>query len=330
MSEQVLSQDEVSALLETVEETNEPAEGEVTNPVDPPSESKPDYSLANKRTLFPRVKQQNLTPELEASLTAVHESFSYNSASILSVALRAQTLFKLENMEQMGYDDFLRGLPEPSSLWALRVGSGEGHFLLCLEPSLVHIMVDFLMGGEGSLPKDRNSITELDQSVIESAIESMCEELKKAWGRVLEFDLTIDSHETRPGLLHFYSPSELVVCVKMVMTVAMNEGSVFLGVPGRLLTELTARLEHQVRTRTEEAEEAAQQITQIVRDLPTSLEAGLKSTIVSVSELLNVKEGDVVKLDHRIEDPVSVSVNGQAKFLANVVVSNNERVIEIV
>jgi len=340
VTEERLSQDEVEALLETIDQPTPPAETETgaeaaseeelrKEPVDKPAQN-PD-SPDSLKTVFPKLRAQTLTEDLESTLALVHDGFAHRIASALSVSLRTQTHLRLESMQALSYDEFLPGLPEPSSVWALRVGSHSQQIMLCFQPSLVHAMIDFLMGGTGVIPKERQSITDLDQSVIRSVVESFCTELQKAWHRMLEFDLTIHSHETRPGFLHSQSPGQQVILITLDMIVGQTEGQVFLGIPESMVDELSTRLDHQSQTRTvQRVEEAIKKIKHLVLDLPSILEACLAETMITASELLGVRVGDVIKLDQRINSPISVTVNGLSKFSANVVVSNEKRVIEIV
>ena len=336
MAENILSQDEVDALLETVQEdegtdgsSQEGERADVGSGQQADGLEETGRSISSRK-VFPMVRLQTLTPDMESALTFVHDSFAYNAGSTVSVALRAQTHLKLERIDQVSYDEFIRGLPEPSSLWALRLESRDDHIVLCMESLLAHSMVDFLMGGEGLLPGEQLGISELDHSVIESIVESLCAELKKAWGRMLDFNLSIDSNETRPGLLQIYSPSELVTLICMVMAIGENEGKLFLGIPGRVTNEAGTRLNHESQVQTQQrVEDGVKKIKQMMLSLPTSLEASLVSTDIPFAELLKIQEGDVVRLDHSIDDPVLVTVNGHQKFSATVVVSQQKRGIEI-
>jgi len=169
VTENILSQDEVNALLETVDQPTPSAETETAAGAASEGESRkepveePD-SHASRKNVFPRLRPQTLTEDLESALALVHDGFAYGIGSALSVSLRAQTHLKLESMQALSHDEFLQGLPEPSSVWALRLVSRRAQIMLCFQPSLVHTMIDFLMGGSGLISKGRQSITELGQS----------------------------------------------------------------------------------------------------------------------------------------------------------------------
>ncbi len=336
MTENILSQDEVNALLQTIDQPTPPVETATGSEAASEEESLEETveeaaSLLSSKDVFPRLRSQTLTEELQAALALVHDGFAYSIGSTLSVGLRAQTHVKLESMQALSHDEFLEELPEPSSVWALRLESRRAQIMVCFQPLLVHTMIDFLMGGAGLIPKGRESITDLDQAVIRTAVESFCKELNNAWQRMLEFDLEIDSHETRPGFLHIRSPNQQVILITLSMIVGQTEGQVFLGIPESVIDELSERLNLQSQTRNEQGgEESIKKVKEVVLDVSSTLEANLSETMITASELLRVRVGDVIKLDHRITDPISITVNGLNKFSANVVASNKKRVIEIV
>ncbi|HSR50113.1 MAG TPA: FliM/FliN family flagellar motor switch protein [Acidobacteriota bacterium] len=350
MSDQILSQDEISALLGSESGAKKKKEAKASGEsgeekaadtakaedilasVDAQtdgSESGPKRSLSVSRNVFPILKPQGLGTELENTLNVVLDSFAQNGISTMAAALRAQVNLKVEGMDQLSYREFIQGLPEPSSIWSLRLNPMGLNVALCLESRLVHAMVDLLMGGNGSVPKIKRSITELDQSVMEGIVTVFCQEFRQAWARVMAFDMEIESRETRPGFLQLYSHGENMISIIMLMRAGETEGQVFWGIPGLMLLKFKNKMEMQSYGRSgQNPEESRERIHRLMADMPTGLNAEVRGTSISVGQLLDMQRGDVVRLDQRVDGPVDLSVNGSPKFKGQVVLSNGHRAIQ--
>lgn len=359
MSEQILSQDEISALLgggggggggggkKKKKKAASPGGGEgaaskaaakaaaiqesVAAQV---AGSSSGPSVAASRNVFPILKPQGLGTELENTLNVVLDSFAQNGVSTLAASLRAQVSLRAEGMDQLSYREFIQGLPEPSSIWSLHLKPVGLNVALCFETRLVHAIVDRLMGGEGTVPKVKRSISELDQSVVESMVKVYCREFEDAWRRIMAFEMTIESRETRPGFLQLYPHGEGMISIIMLMRVGSEtegvEGQVFWGIPASMLMKFKNKLENQSQGRSgQSAEQAHSRIKRIMQEMPTSLEARISGTRVLVSELLEMSAGDVIRIDHRIDSPVEVAVNGSSKFTGHVALSRGRKAVQL-
>jgi flagellar motor switch protein FliM len=331
MTEKVLSQDEINALLDSVGSPEEGTGQSEDGFSRPQNQGGGGADLRSRGTIFPLVKAQTLTKDVQSALTIVYDTFAHKGSSTLTTTLRTQVSFEVEPMEQILYSEFIELLPEPSSLWYLKLTPHDLHVALCLEPTLVHATISVMLGGGNTaVPTTRTNVTELEQSVIETVVQVFCKELEHAWGRVAEVEIGIDNRETRPRLLQIYPPREGIVMVPMKMKVGSIEGGIFWGIPSSLLRILKSNLLQQSQA------ESRQKLGGVVRklksqmlEIPTELEARLADTLVASEDLLNLSEGNILKMEHRVESPIFLSVNGREKFLGQMVYCNDRRAVRI-
>ncbi|MGW8179624.1 MAG: flagellar motor switch protein FliM [bacterium] len=325
MSEKVLSQDEIDALLDAVSD----GEGAV-GPAGAVSQEDRDNGRG-RGTLFPLVKTRALTKEVQTALSIIYDTFAHKGSSTLTTTLRTQVGFNPEPMEQIIYSEFIELLPEPSSLWYLQLKPYGLHVALCLEPALVHAIISVMLGGGNTAePGDRKNVTDLEQSVTETVVLVFCRELEHAWSRVAEVQITIDNRETRPRLLQIYPPRDGFVMLPMKMKVGAIEGGIYWGIPSPLLKILESNLLQQSQAENrEKLAGVVQKIKSKLLNIPTKLEARLSDTMVVSEDLLNMKEGQILKLEHRVDSPIRIRVNGSEKFLGQVVHCNDRRAVKI-
>jgi len=325
MSEKVLSQDEIEALLDAV------GDGEGISPTSSDPQGSGSGGLRGQGTIFPLVKTRALTKEIQTALSIIYDTFAHKGSSTLTTTLRTQVGFTPEPMEQILYSEFIELLPEPSSLWYLQLKPYDLHVALCLEPALVHAIISVMLGGGNTAdPAARNNVTDLEQSVTETVVLVFCRELEHAWSRVAEVEISVDNRETRPRLLQIYPPREGFVMLPMKMKIGSIEGGIFWGIPGPMLKILERNLLMQSQA------ENMQKLAGVVRKLkskvltiPTELEARLSDTMVVAEDLLKMKEGHILKLEHRVDTPIRVKVNGIEKFNGRIVHCNDRRAVKI-
>lgn len=330
MSEKVLSQDEISALLNAVgsEEKGHTGQKAFPSPQRPPREMGPG---GEEGYIFPMAKAQELSRELESALLLVFDGFAHKGSATFSHTFRTQVGFKIHEIEQIFYGDFIESLPEPSSIWYLEVKPQNLHIAVCLEPNLVSSIVSLMLGGSsiGQI-RGRSVITDLEQSIVENAVTVFCRELRHAWSRITDVEFTIDNRETRPRLLRIYPPNETMVVIGMSMKMGVTEGTIYWGLPSGLLKSLHDAFSHQRQA--ESREKLAETVTCLRETsgrFSTRIEACLSTTRVPVSELLELGEGDVLKLEHLVGDPAGILINDCPLFGGEIVLSNDRKAIRI-
>ncbi len=331
MSEKVLSQEEISALLSAVGGDDEsPQQEEASRPKE---RKKQGIELDEREGyLFPMAKAAEISKEVESALALIFDAFAHKGSASFSNNLRTQVAFRLHEVEQIFYGDFIESLPEPSSIWYLMVQPQNLHVAVCLEPDLVASIVAVMLGGAGlSSPRARTQITDLEQAIIENVITIFCQELRQAWSRVLEVEIEIDGKETRPRLLRVYPQNEIMVTMRMSMKIGNSDGTIYWGIPSGLLKSLRDSVSHQrVIESQDQLVAMVNRMKEHTQQFSTVIDAKLSDTSVSLRELINLKPGDVIALDHLVADPALVSINGNCKFRGEIAIANERRTIRMV
>ncbi len=331
MSEKVLSQEEISALLEAIG-TDQASPGSAEADAKSPR-PRSGLELAEREGyIFPMAKATEISKDVESSLALIFDAFAHKGGAAFSNALRTQVAFRLHELEQIFYGDFIESLPEPSSIWYLALSPHNLHIAVCFEPELVGQIVSVMLGSTGAAgpPRARTQITELEQAIVENVVTIFCQELAQAWGRVNPIEITVENRETRPRLLRIYPANEVMITLGMSMKIASAEGTIYWGIPSGLLKTLQESQSHQHQIENkEQQQDLISRMGSHALGFGTVLEAELCETSVSISDLLSVQPGDVISLDHLVTDPTFVTVNGVRKFTGDVVVNNDRRAIRL-
>jgi flagellar motor switch protein FliM len=166
MSKDILSQDEVDALLNGVTgQTDEPPPPEDTSGVRP-------YNLATQERIV-----RGRMPTLEI----INERF----ARLLRIGLfnfvRRSAEISVGPVRVVKYSEFVRNLVVPTNLNLVQVKPLRGTALLIFNPDLVYLVIDNLFGGNGQFHTrvEGRDFTLTEQRMIQRMLAVVFEELEK-------------------------------------------------------------------------------------------------------------------------------------------------------
>jgi flagellar motor switch protein FliM len=257
----------------------------------------------------------------------LHENFARSLASSLSGFLRAFVAVNLVSVEQLAFMEFTQILPSPTSLMALGMKPFDGSAMLELNPSLVFPVLEMLLGGSGqNHNKIEREITEIERSILDGFVRIVLNDLRAAWQPVAAIDFSVESHETQPQLMQILAPNEAVVAIGMEVRIGEIAGLMNLGIPSITVKMLRQKFDQQWTTRKNKpSEDDHARILRLIQPARLSLEAALQGPTLPVSELLDMKAGDVLAFDFPLERPLDLMINGQLKFRGDIVSSGNKR-----
>jgi flagellar motor switch protein FliM len=261
----------------------------------------------------------------------LHENFSRSLASSLSAYLRTYVLVNLVSVEQLSFMEFSQCLPSPTCLVALGMKPFEGSAVLELNPALVFPIIEMLLGGNAKSPlKVTREITEIEQSVMDGIFRIILQDLKSAWHTVTPMEFSVVARETEPQLLRILAPNEAVVAVSIEVRIGENTGMMNIGVPSIVIKMLRHKFDQQWSVRkSESTEDEKARMLRLIRPAMLHLDGRLAGPTLSVSDLMDLQEDDILSFDYPVGRFVDLSISGKLKFRGHVVVAGGKRAFQI-
>jgi flagellar motor switch protein FliM len=261
----------------------------------------------------------------------LHENFARSLASSLSAYLRAYVAVNLVSVEQLSFMEFAGCLPSPTSIVTLGMKPVDGNAVLEINPSLVFPILEMLLGGSGKLgaPVTRE-VTEIEQSILEGLLHVVLHDLRTSWHGVTALEFSIDSHETEPQLLQILAPNEAVVAISLEVRIGDRAGMMNIGIPSIVVKMLRQKFDQQWSVRkTQATEEERSRVLRLIRPAMLQTDIRLHGPTLSVGEILDLDEGDVLAFDYPLSKPVDMLVNGKLKYRGEVVATTRKLGFEV-
>ena len=320
---EILSQDEIDALLEVVEDEDiNPEELEKTS----------DLLEQRQITLYDFKRPNRVSKEQLRSMRAMHDKMARNLASDISSLMRSIVEIQLHSVDQMTYGEFLMSLPSPTSFNVFSLKPLDGKGVIELNPSIVFPMIDRLLGGPG-VPFDTNrEFTDIELNLLEQILRVITQNMKEIWSPIMELYPVIEAKESSPNVVQIVAQNEIVIMVVMEIIIGQTSGMMNICYPVISIESLLPKLASRdlMLSETSSRKSRNKELRALLRGAKIELEAVLGYAKLNMKEVLDLQVGDIIKLNRAADDTVVVKVDGREKFIAEFGVRRYRRTIKIV
>ncbi len=316
MSEQILSQEEVGALLSAMESGDVAMESDEKE--DSPVES---YDLTSKRIML---------RDQFAALDQVYDRFKTSLSNSLSSSLQKPIKLEFVSSEIARFGEFINAFPNPTGFNMFGMEPLIGTALLAIEPNLVFSLIDCMFGGEGKPLSKIREFTIIEQRMIAKFAEDVLKNWEKAWERVCSLKCSVKQTETKPEFVHLFDPDDSVIVIVFSINGDEFSGNIHWCISYHMLEPIKDRLSSGRMSDVDQENRWGARIHELLKKTKVKITAELgTSTNHAVRDLLNLKLGDVIKLNTGPRDPVTIAVEEIPKYLGFPGVIKGNRAVQI-
>ena len=316
MSQHILSQDEVDALLQGITgesqklEQEDVDEGPVRN-----------YDLASQERIV-----RGRMPTMEI----INERFARNIRIGLFNFIRKSPEIAIGAIKVQKYSAFLRELVVPTNFNIMSVQPLRGSGLIVCDPTLVFAVIDALFGGAGKYHTriEGRDFSATEQRIIERLVEVVTTEYKSAWQGVYPLELEYQRSEMQPQFANIATPSEIVVATSFTLEIGDTSGTIHFCIPYATLEPIRDVLYSTSQGDSAEPDRRwLNLMTQQIQSAEVELVAELAQAPATVEQLLSLKAGDFIELDMR--PSLQAKVAGVPVLDCNYGISNGKYALKV-
>src|SRR4030042_1265569 len=159
---EVLSQEEIDQLLTAIS-TGEVDAEEISQTGD-----------QRKIKIYDFKRPDKFSKDQIRTISMIHETFARLTTTGLSAQLRAMAHVHVASVDQLTYEEFIRSIPNPTTLAVIDMEPLKGNAVLEIDPSITFAIIDKLFGGKGEGDsKLQRELTEIESAVIEPVISKL-------------------------------------------------------------------------------------------------------------------------------------------------------------
>lgn len=297
MTQQILSQDEVDALLQGITGESQKLEQEEV-----PEGGVRDYNLASQERIV-----RGRMPTMEI----INERFARNVRIGLFNFIRRSPEVSIGGIKVQKYSAFLREIVVPTNFNIVSVKPLRGSGLIVCDPTVVFAVIDSLFGGTGKYHTriEGRDFSPTEQRVILRLVEVICAAYKTAWQGIYPLELDYQRSEMQPQFANIATPSEIVVATSFTLEIGDTSGTVHFCIPYATLEPIRDVLYSTVQGDSNEPDRRwVNLLSTQIQSAEVELVAELASAASTVEQLLSFKAGDFISLD--LNPAIQAKVDG--------------------
>jgi flagellar motor switch protein FliM len=300
VADDILSQDEVDALLRGV--TGEPEEAES----DSGASGIRNYDIG---------RQERIVRGRMPTLEIINERFARNFRIGMFNLIRRTAEISVGPVAVIKYSEFVRNLVVPTNLNLVHMQPLRGTALFVFDPNLVFLVVDNLFGGDGRyhMRVEGRDFTLAEQRIIRKMLDVVFEEYQRAWEPIYPVELEYVRSEMNTQFANIATPTEVVVVTTFNIELGTSGGDFHICMPYSMIEPIRDQLTSTMQADRAEADE--RWVTEMglqVQDAEVELVANLGEAPITLRQILDLKSGDVISLD--LPEAVVAEVDGVPVF----------------
>ena len=315
MSTEVLSQDEVDALLKGVN-----GDDDVEAPVESADGVKP-YNMA---------KQERIVRGRMPTMEVINERF----ARLLRVGLfnfmRKSPEISVGPVKVIKYGEFIRNLVVPTNLNIVQPKPLRGNSLIIFDPTLVFTVVDNMFGGDSRFHTrvEGRDFTATEQRIILRMLAVVLDTYNKAWQPVYPLAMEFVRSEMHTQFAAIATPPEVVITTTFSIELGSAGGEIHVVMPYSTLEPIRDLLYNSTQGDSAEPDKRwMQMLSRQVQHAEVELTALLARQPITLSQVLNMRRGDVIDID--IKPNLTAEVDGVPIFDCRYGVLNGHYAVKV-
>ena len=316
MNQQILSQDEVDALLQGITGESQKLEQE-----EAPTGGVRLYDLSSQERIV-----RGRMPTMEI----INERFARNIRIGLFNLIRKSPEVSIGGIKVQKYSAFLREIVVPTNFNIVQVRPLRGSGLIVCDPSIVFAIIDALFGGAGKFHTriEGRDFSATEQRVIQRLVECITTEYKRAWQGIYPLELDYQRSEMQPQFANIATPSEIVVATSFTLEIGESSGAVHFCIPYSTLEPIRDVLYSSMQGDLAEPDHRwVNLLKEQIKAAEVELVAELGTAPATVEQLLALKPGDFIEID--LKPMVQAKVDGVPVFDCHYGTSDGKYAIKI-
>lgn len=316
MSNQILTQEEIDALLSAMEKGD----------VDIEQETKKDVEAV----LYNLTSQNMMLRGQFSGLEEVYDKFGRYLRDALSSSLQRSIAVEFASTEMVKYQEFISAFSNPTSFNLFAMNPLIGSALLVTEPNLAFSLMDCMFGGDGKPTTQIREFTQIEHRMIKKFALDILTKFEKAWSSVYPIRITLKQSETKPEFVQLVPPNDIMMIIVFTIKGQEFSGNFHLAIPYLMLDPIKEKFSPKYLREKDRGHTWGAQLQKLLKDTHVTIIAELGRTTQTVRDLLNLQVEDVIKLKAGPEDLISISVDQVPKYKGYPGIIKGNRAVEVV
>lgn len=313
----LLSQDEIDALLHGVDEVEE--------------EDVEESEMSSSAIEYDFSSQDRIVRGRMPTLEMVNERFARHMRVSLFNMMRRSAEVSINGIQMIKFGEYIHTLFVPTSLNMVRFRPLKGTGLITMEARLVFILVDNFFGGDGRYHAkiEGREFTPTERRIIQMLLKIIFEDYKEAWGPVMDVSFEYLDSEVNPAMANIVSPTEVVVISSFHIELDGGGGDFHVALPYSMLEPIRELLDAGVQSDKEDTDlRWSKALRDEIMDVKVELSTHMMDLVLPLEQVMNMKDGDIIPIE--MPEHITVLIEGLPTYRSKLGQSRENLALKIV
>lgn len=254
------------------------------------------------------------------ALRDIHREFSKAISLVLSGYLRMRVEIEIVSVDQLTYEEFVRSMPSPISVGVFEFEPLSCQVLLGISFEVISCIVNRMLGGVGNIENQTRELTDIEKALAKKVINIIIKSLEDSWNTIIPVTGKFISLDDNYQSIQVATAGEIVALLTFEVQISGKHFGLFsLCFPYPVLETVLGHLSTQHIFQTKGLVASNDERLKMISKINTSnvdLRVQFGQCSITLDDFLQLSEGDIIKLDNKVQDDLIVKVNGEKKFFA--------------
>jgi flagellar motor switch protein FliM len=223
------------------------------------------------------------------------------------------TAVELQGIKLTPCVDYLASLPDPTCVARVDLAPFGGPCLVHLDLGICFVLLKKLMGGRAESEERVRAFTEIERGLFTDQLARVVEIYRRACSKLVDIEASVQSVENNPNYLTGMPNGEALVCFQFNLALESVAGplEIVIPLPGfePVRTHFDPEQARELRSPGQLRRDRAL-ILDALRETTSELVVKLATTDLSLAEVLDLREGDQLRLPQPVSAPLVVELGG--------------------
>lgn len=263
-------------------------------------------------------------------IRALQTAFISSISARFSALLRADMSLKFTNLGTMPYAAFAESMKNPTHISLFKIDQLPGIGIIEINPRLAISMANRMLGGRGLTGEEERHLTEIESALLEEIVDIIIQEWGRQWRSELNYSGRQIGHESNPRFLQASAQDAIMLVLSIEAMAGDSVEQIQIAVPHAMLEPIIKKFQAaRKRELLAQPEIKPRQWRSSYNQIAVPLVADWEIPAVAVSDILRLREGDLVEMPKAILQKTRVRIANTTRFLAQAGTENGHVAIQI-
>lgn len=250
-------------------------------------------------------------------LNYVHDAFARGLSVFLSDRLRTIVEVRVDAIEQLSYAQYVSSCKKPTALFVAEEAALGHKMVFEVDPLFILFNLEKSLGGEGNAASHARHLSRIEQRFMSKILVRIMDELSSAWGEIATMKFHETNFESNAEFIQIIPGTEPVLVSRFRLIAFSTEYYFNVCYPYLMLRQAVGRTgikQWLSRSKRDVDANIRDQYTHHLGETQVELRAELGRARLSLGDVKNLQQGDVIPLQTDSKDPINVFIADQLFF----------------